>query len=88
MTAATDADGVPAGQLDDADLDRELAHLHETRNDTFLHGSAQALDHHTQRMAELEDEYLRRHPERDVDPERLRAGARARVATAPRDGGR
>ena len=84
MTAAMDSDGVPANQLEDPDLDRELAHLHETRNDTFLHGSVQALDHHTQRMAELEDEYLRRHPDRDVDPERLRAGARARVSETGR----
>jgi hypothetical protein len=79
-----DEDGVPASQLDDADLERELAHLHETRNDTFLHGSAQALDHHSRRMTELEDEYLRRHPERDVDPQRLREGARARVSESGR----
>jgi hypothetical protein len=71
-------DGIPAASLDDEDLERELEHLHQTRHEVFLHGSAQALDHHTQRMADLEQEWLRRHPERQVDPQRLRAGARTR----------
>jgi hypothetical protein len=71
-------DGIPATDLDDEELDRELAHLHETRHDVFLHGSAQALSHHTQRTADLEHEYVRRHPGREIDPERLRSGARAR----------
>lgn len=71
-------DGVDPSELDDADLGRELAHLHETRHDVFLHGSVQALDHHTQRLAELEHEYLRRNPHRAIDPQRLRAGARTR----------
>jgi hypothetical protein len=69
--------GIPGSDLDESDLLRELKHLHQTRNDTFLHGSAEALMTHTLRMAELEDEYLRRHPEREVDPRRLRSGARA-----------
>jgi hypothetical protein len=30
-------------------------------------------------MHELEDEYVRRHPEREVDPDRTREGARARA---------
>jgi hypothetical protein len=76
-------DGVPAARLDDAELERELEHLHRTRHEVFLHGSAQALDHHTQRMADLEQEWLRRHPERQVDPQRLRAGARARSGAQP-----
>ena len=46
--------------------------------ETFLHGSHDALDAHSWRTAELEAEYLRRFPEREVDPERLRAGARQR----------
>jgi len=71
-------DGIPATELDDDHLERELAHLHETRHEVFLHGSVQALDHHTQRLADLEGEYLRRHPHRAVDPQRLRAGARSR----------
>jgi hypothetical protein len=33
---------------------------------------------HTERTGELEREYLRRHPKRDVDPARTRAGARDR----------
>jgi hypothetical protein len=69
---------VPAGDLGEEDLLRELASLHGTRHGTFLHGSGDALAEHTARTAELEDEYLRRHPERQIDPERLRAGARAR----------
>lgn len=72
------ARGVPAGELPEEDLLRELTHLHETRNRTFLHGSEDALVVHTERTAELEVEYLRRHPEREVDPMRLRAGARER----------
>jgi uncharacterized protein DUF6158 len=70
--------GVPAGELAEADLLRELAHIHQTRHETFLHGSGDALTVHTRRTAELEDEYLRRHPEREIDPTRLRAGARER----------
>ena len=70
--------GVPPSQLSEADLRRELQHVHETRHETFLHGSRDALDAHSWRTAELEAEYLRRFPQREVDPERLRAGARLR----------
>jgi hypothetical protein len=70
--------GVPGPELNDDDLLRELAELHRTRHDTLRHGSDQALMHHGQRLVELEAEYLRRYPAREVDPERLRAGARAR----------
>ena len=66
--------GVPADELADDDLLRELGHLHETRNETFLHGSDDALAVHSARMTELEAEYLRRRPEREVDPHRLRSG--------------
>ena len=69
---------VPGADLAEEDLLRELAHLHETRHTTFLHGSDDALAAHTRRTEQLEAEYLRRHPEREVDPERLRAGARQR----------
>lgn len=69
--------GVDPRQLSDRDLFRELEHLHETRTDTLLHGSADALANHTARMNELEQEYLRRYPDRHVEPERLRSGARA-----------
>lgn len=75
---ATPGAGVAGKQLPDDDLIRELFELHRTRNDTLRHGSDHALARHTERLGELEHEYLRRYPEREVDPERLRAGARAR----------
>ena len=43
--------GVPAEQLTDEALERELAHLHETRHDAFLHGSEDALQFHTARTS-------------------------------------
>jgi hypothetical protein len=75
----SDGEGVPATALPDDDLMRELGAVHRTRHDTLRHGSAQALEHHTERMTELEQEYLRRFPEREVDPEREREGARQRT---------
>jgi hypothetical protein len=74
--------GIPGRELAEEDLLRELQHLHETRHDTFLHGSPDALREHTARTFELEQEYLRRHPDREVDPRRTREGARG----ATRDG--
>lgn len=71
-----DTTGPAAADLGEDDLLRELAHLHETRHDTFLHGSESALTAHTHRMEALEQEFLRRHPQREVDPDRLRAGRR------------
>ena len=68
--------GVPARQLADEALERELAHLHETRHDTFLHGSEDALTFHTARTAELEQEYVRRNPDRVIDARRTRHGSR------------
>jgi Family of unknown function (DUF6158) len=62
----TQETGVPASDLTEDDLMRELAHLHETRNETFLHAPTTALQHHSERTAELELEYLRRRPERDI----------------------
>jgi len=76
-------EGVPAEELDRDDLLRELEQLHATRHQTLRHGSPDALTAHTQRMGELEDEYLRRFPEREVDPERLRSGARERSGQTP-----
>jgi hypothetical protein len=71
-----DMTGVPASKLSDNDLDRELAHLHETRHETFLHGTEDALETHTTRMFELEKEYLRRFPDRVMpDPNRVRASS-------------
>ena len=74
----SDTPGVPPADLADEDLLRELGHLHETRNTTFLHGSEDALRAHTRRTQQLETEYLRRNPAREVDPDRLRSGARER----------
>ncbi len=71
-------EGIPARELSDEDLLRELSQLHETRHGTFRHGSDDALVRHTERTAELESDYLRRFPQREVDPERLRSGARER----------
>lgn len=70
--------GPGAADLPTADLLREMESLHETRGTTLRHGSADALAAHTQRMSALEQEYLRRFPEREVDPQRLREGARER----------
>jgi len=70
--------GVDPEQLSDEDLQRELLRLHETRNGTLRHGSDDALDAHTVRTADLEAEYLRRWPQREVDPGRMRDGARSR----------
>ncbi|MDQ1629921.1 MAG: hypothetical protein QOI54_3665 [Actinomycetota bacterium] len=79
MTDNTDETTGPAAQdLSDDDLLRELEQLHSTRNTTLRHGSEAALDAHTHRQGALEQEYLRRFPGREVDPERLRAGARER----------
>jgi hypothetical protein len=77
--------GVPAGQLSDDDLLRELAAVHRTRHDTLRYGSDQALAHHDERTAELEGEYLRRFPGREVSPARLTAGARERAARTGAD---
>jgi hypothetical protein len=77
---ASHATGVSPLDLTDDDLLRELAELHRTRNDTLRHGSDPALEEHDERTTELEAEYLRRFPDREVDPQRLREGARTRPA--------
>ncbi|MFD3547124.1 DUF6158 family protein [Streptomyces sp. NPDC058655] len=72
-------DGGPsARKLEEGRLLKELEAIHRTRHETLLHGSDDALATHTQRMNELEQEYLRRHPERAPTPGRTRSGARAR----------
>jgi len=68
--------GVPAEQLSNEALERELKHLHGTRHDTFLHGSEDALYFHTARTQELEQDYLRRNPDRVIDARRTRHGSR------------
>jgi hypothetical protein len=71
--------GVAAKQLDERVLMKELEAIHRTRHEALLHGSADALATHSARMAELEAEYLRRHPRRLPAAGRTRAGARART---------
>lgn len=71
-----DRSGIPAAALSNHELSRELASLHRTRHDTFVHGSDHALANHDQRSRELELEYLHRFPERDPDPRRLRPADR------------
>ncbi|BBC31677.1 uncharacterized protein SGFS_029710 [Streptomyces graminofaciens] len=75
--------GVDPGLLDDQQLMKELESIHRTRHDTLLHGSTEALRTHNERMAQLEGEYLRRHPRRPVVPGRTREGARERGPATP-----
>ncbi|GGJ93375.1 hypothetical protein GCM10010123_24020 [Pilimelia anulata] len=67
-------EGIDPGQLSEDDLLRELRSLHRTRLDTLRHGARHALTNHLRRTADLEAEYLARHPAREVDPHRLRDG--------------
>lgn len=60
----SDEQGVPARELSDAELERQGVQAHATRHWVFLHGTAEQFSTHTQRMLELEQEYLRRHPQR------------------------
>ncbi|MEV0128315.1 DUF6158 family protein [Dactylosporangium sp. NPDC050688] len=64
--------GIPPASLTDEELLRELSSLHGTRHATFRHGSEDALTNHSRRTDELEREYLRRFPDREVDPARVR----------------
>ncbi|MGY3205248.1 hypothetical protein ACVW19_005763 [Streptomyces sp. TE5632] len=70
--------GVEPNRLDDQQLMKELENIHRTRHDTLLYGSNDALRVHNDRMAQLEGEYLRRHPRRPVAAGRTREGARER----------
>lgn len=60
--------GVAAADLTDDDLKRELANMHRTRTEALRHGTSHALSHHDRRLQELEAEYLRRFPRREVTP--------------------
>ena len=69
--------GFDPGQLEDEALERELHYLYATREETFFHGTRQALLNHTERMLQLEREYARRFPERTrADARRTRKGSR------------
>ena len=77
-TAMAGKFGLDPHQLDDEALERELRHLYATREETFFHGSRQALLNHTERMLQLEREYANRFPERTkADRLRTRKGSRA-----------
>lgn len=65
------ASGIDPATLGDDDLLRELGSLHRTRLHTLRHGPDAALATHLRRTADLETEYLARHPGREVDPARL-----------------
>lgn len=54
----------PWSEISDEELERELAHAHNKRHDTFVGGTAHAWDNLIQRTAQLEVEYLRRFPDR------------------------
>jgi hypothetical protein len=60
----TERPGIPAGELTDEELERQGVHAHAMRHWVFLHGTAEQFRTHTERMLELEQEYLRRHPQR------------------------
>jgi SAM-dependent methyltransferase len=59
--------GIPAAELEDDDLERELTHAHEKRHDIFVDGTADQLANHSSRTHELEAEYLRRFADRVKD---------------------
>jgi Family of unknown function (DUF6158) len=91
--------GVPAHELSDAELERQGVQAHATRHWVFLHGTAEQFRTHTRRMLELENEYLRRHPQRTwqgsggadsappagplLDGDAARAALLAKFAAAP-----
>jgi len=58
------AQGRPARELSDEELEHHGTQAHATRNWVFLHGTAAQFANHTARMMELEQEYLRRYPQR------------------------
>ena len=77
--------GIPASELSDEDLERELAHVHEKRHDIFLTGSADQLANNVARMRELEQAWLERFGEKTDDAEQkvqaLDAGAGQRTVS-------
>lgn len=76
------SEGVPPDALHNDVLLRELAQLHRTRHETFLYGSEDALRRHTLRTGQLEAEFVRRFPLRQVSAGRTRSGSRARESAA------
>jgi hypothetical protein len=66
--------GIAASELSDEDLLRELASVHRTRHQALRHRPTAALGHHDRRSRELESEYLRRFPGRELPGPTGRAG--------------
>jgi hypothetical protein len=56
----------------------ELRYLYATREETFFHGTRQALLNHTERLLQLDREYARRFPER-TEPDALRTRKGSRI---------
>ncbi|MCW2582433.1 MAG: hypothetical protein JWQ53_1223 [Klenkia sp.] len=56
--------GRPARDLTEEELERQGIQAHATRHWVFLHGTREQFRTHTERMLELEEEYLHRHPQR------------------------
>jgi uncharacterized protein DUF6158 len=59
--------GIPASELSDDDLERELTHAHEKRHDIFVDGTVDQLRNHSSRTSELEQAYLERFADRVKD---------------------
>ncbi len=71
--------GVRGRDLTDDALKRELRHMWRTREETVMRGSAHAIAAHTNRMLELEYEFIARFPhETQAAASRTRRGSRAR----------
>ena len=62
----------PTESLQDEELLHDLDTLYQRRLTTLRHGADAAVESSSRRIAELEQEYLRRFPDREVDPARVR----------------
>lgn len=65
----------PTQELSDEQLFEHLGQLYATRLDTLRHGAQDAWDNSDRRLRELEGEYLRRYPDREVSSDRVRPGS-------------
>jgi len=62
----------PTSSLGDEELLHDLETLYRRRLTTLRHGADAAVESSSARIAELEQEYRRRFPDREVDPARAR----------------
>jgi hypothetical protein len=74
--------GVPATELADEDLERELRHAHDKRHDILLEGTADQLRNHSVRTHELEAAYVDRFADRVRDASEKLALVRAEHSAA------